>query len=424
MTEPHNVAGVTAALAPDMQDPATLPGAAALRGRTFWSSVWRIFRRSWLNRIATAWIGLIVLLAVIVPFVANNAPYTVVIDGQRYYPLFRNLTRADWIVLCFAAAALIYALVHWFLGRGPRDLASLRTLRLISFLLLAALASSASVGVALLHHDYLDTRDYHALAREGRLQNALFAPLRWGYADAEPLEANRVWGYPGHNHYLGTDGNGRDVLARLLWSARIVLGIGLISEIIALVVGVIYGAIMGYFVGKVDIFGMRFVEIVEAVPTLFLLITFVAIYGRNVFMLMVIIGLTSWTGIARFVRAEFLRIRNLDYVTAAKATGLPLWSILFRHMLPNGLTPVIVTFTFGVATAVISESILSFLGIGVEPPTPSWGSMLNEAGNPAETFRWWLAIAPGLLIFLTVFAYNIIGEGLRDAIDPRMNGVS
>jgi peptide/nickel transport system permease protein len=135
----------------------------------------------------------------------------------------------------------------------------------------------------------------------------------------------------------------------------------------------------------------------------------------------VVIGLTSWTGIARFVRAEFLQLRNLDYVMAAKAMGLPLHRILFRHMLPNGLTPVIVTFTFGVALNVASESILSFLGIGVEPPTPSWGSMLNEAGNPAEIFRWWLAIAPGLMIFLTVFAYNTIGEGLRDAIDPKTN---
>jgi peptide/nickel transport system permease protein len=138
-------------------------------------------------------------------------------------------------------------------------------------------------------------------------------------------------------------------------------------------------------------------------------------------MIMVILGLTGWTGIARFVRAEFLSLRDRDFVQAAGALGLPLRRVLFRHMLPNGLTPVIVTLTFGVAGATMSESGLSFLGVGVEPPTPSWGSMLNEAGNPAETFRWWLAIAPGALIFITVFAYNIIGEGMRDATDPRMN---
>ena len=178
---------------------------------------------------------------------------------------------------------------------------------------------------------------------------------------------------------------------------------------------------MGYFSGKVDILGMRVLEIIEAIPLLFLLITFIALFGRQFFMIMVIIGVTGWTGIARFVRAEFLRIRGMDYVSAAQALGLPLRNILFRHMLPNGLTPVIVTFTFGVAGNIVSESILSFLGIGVEPPTSSWGAMLQEAGNPAETFRWWLALAPGLMIFLTVFAYNIIGEGLRDAIDPKTN---
>jgi peptide/nickel transport system permease protein len=289
------------------------------------------------------------------------------------------------------------------------------------FLGVVAAALLVTGGIGLFKRDFLDVRDYPALRRAGELKGATYAPLKWGYADQEPLEQGRTFERPTRDHWLGTDGNGRDALARVLWGTRIVLGIGIVSETIALVIGVIYGALMGYFVGKVDILGMRFVEVVEAIPQLFLLITFIALYGRSLIMLMVVIGLTSWTGIARFVRAEFLQLRNLDYVMAAKAMGLPLHRILFRHMLPNGLTPVIVTFTFGVALNVASESILSFLGIGVEPPTPSWGSMLNEAGNPAEIFRWWLAIAPGLMIFLTVFAYNTIGEGLRDAIDPKTN---
>jgi peptide/nickel transport system permease protein len=228
---------------------------------------------------------------------------------------------------------------------------------------------------------------------------------------------------PSGEHLLGTDWTGRDVLARLLWGARIVLQIGLVSELIALIIGAIYGALMGYFVGKVDILGMRIMEIVEAIPLLFLLITFVAIFGRQLLMIMVIIGVTGWTGIARFVRAEFFRIRNMDYVAAAKAMGLPLPNILFRHMLPNALTPVIVSVTFGVAGNIVSESILSFLGIGVVPPIASWGSMLDQAGNPGVTFRWWLALPPGVMIFLTVFAYNIIGESFRDAIDPKTNKI-
>jgi len=401
--------------------PEPLPAVGEARLRTYWAVVWRRFNRGVLNRVARAWVLVLIALAVLVPFLANGSPYTAVLDGQHHYPLLRNLTRLDWLLLICGALVLAGALVHRQLVRRHAEVDELRSaqVRWLAAGLLVAAASAA--GLFGFYHDYLDTRDYHALQRSGQLHEAVFAPLPWGYKDQEPLELDRTFAYPTREHFLGTDGNGRDALARLLWSSRVVLAIGLISEVIALVIGVIYGSLMGYFVGRVDILGMRFVEVVEAIPTLFLLITFVALYGRNLFMLMVIIGLTSWTGIARFVRAEFLRIRQLDYVAAAKAAGLPLRSILFRHMLPNGLTPVIVTFTFGVAGAVGSESVLSFLGIGVEPPTPSWGSMLNEAGNPAETFRWWLAIAPGLLIFLTVFAYNIIGEGLRDAIDPRLN---
>lgn len=415
MTEPASTVGLASATLPALAEES--------RGAAYWTVVGRAFRRGINNCIASTWIILIILLAIFVPFLASGAPYTATIDGHREFPLFRNLLRVDWIILFCGLAAAIYLFAHWRIGKRPGTHEELRAARVTWLLSLLLAAALLSAGIWMLKHDYLDVRDYHALARAGKLHDAVFAPLRWGFADQEPLEVDRTFEFPSADHLLGTDGNGRDALARLLWGARIVLGIGLISEVIALVIGVLYGALMGYFVGKVDILGMRFVEIVEAIPTLFLLITFVALYGRNIYMLMVIIGLTSWTGIARFVRAEFLRIRALDYVTAARAAGLPLSSILFRHMLPNGLTPVIVTFTFGVAAAVTSESILSFLGIGVEPPTPSWGSMLNEAGNPAETFRWWLAIAPGFLIFLTVFAYNIIGEGLRDAIDPRLNKV-
>ena len=176
---------------------------------------------------------------------------------------------------------------------------------------------------------------------------------------------------------------------------------------------------MGYFVGKVDILGMRLVEVFEAIPTLFLLISFVAFFGRNLYLIMAIIGLTTWTYDARFVRGEFLRLRNQDFVQAAIAAGLPLRSIIFRHMLPNGLAPVLVSASFGVAWAILYESILSFLGLGLVDE-PSWGQLLNQALGSGGTFQWWVAIFPGMAIFLTVFAYNLIGEALRDALDPRL----
>ena len=164
---------------------------------------------------------------------------------------------------------------------------------------------------------------------------------------------------------------------------------------------------------------MRLVEIFEAVPTLFLLLTFVAFFGRSLYLMMVIIGLTGWTGYARFVRAEFLRLRKLEYVQAAVACGLPLRSILFRHMLPNGVAPILVAASFGIASAILAEAMLSFLGLGLVDD-PSWGQMLNQAVQ-SSTFNWWMAAFPGGAIFLTVFAYNLIGEALRDAIDPYLS---
>jgi peptide/nickel transport system permease protein len=224
---------------------------------------------------------------------------------------------------------------------------------------------------------------------------------------------------PGPRHWMGTTPNGEDVLSRMIYGCRIAISIGFISTGIAVIIGCFIGGLMGYFVGKVDIFGMRLIEVFEAIPTLFLLITFVAFYGRDLYIMMAIIGLTSWTGNARFIRAEFLRLRKQDFVQAAIAAGLPLRSLLFRHMLPNGIAPVLVTASFGVASAILAESTLSFLGLGLIDE-PSWGQMLNQARGVGTDFLWWMAIFPGGAIFLTVFSYNLIGESLRDALDPKL----
>jgi len=189
---------------------------------------------------------------------------------------------------------------------------------------------------------------------------------------------------------------------------------------ISTLIGVFFGALLGYFGGKVDFIGMRFVEIMMAVPAFFLIITIVAFFPRSLFNIMIIIGITSWTRDARFIRAEFFKLRKQDFVQAALSLGLPLRSILFRHMLPNGIAPVLVNATFGIAGAIFIEAALSFLGFGVAPPTPSWGQMLSLGVSTSGRFLWWLTLFPGLAIFLTVMAYNLVGEALRDAIDPRL----
>ena len=227
-------------------------------------------------------------------------------------------------------------------------------------------------------------------------------------------------------HLLGTDENGSDVAARLVRATRVALSIGFVSTGIAILIGITMGALMGYFGGWVDILGMRIIEIFMAIPRLFLLLTVIAFIppSLNEYMLyamMAVIGAFSWMNSARFIRAEFMRLRDQDFVQAAQACGLPVRSILFRHMLPNGVSPVLVDASFGVAAAIFIETGLSFLGFGIRPPDPSWGQMLSKAVDPTTgIFYWWLAIFPGILIFLTVFSFNLIGDALRDAIDPKL----
>lgn len=219
--------------------------------------------------------------------------------------------------------------------------------------------------------------------------------------------------------WLGTDSLGQDVLSQMLHACRLSISIGLVSTGIAVIIGVTMGALMGYFGGWVDMLLYRVVEVFMAIPVLFLLIVAAAVLPRNTYVMMVIIGCVSWTGAARFIRAEFYKLRGQDFVQSARAVGLPLPSILFKHMLPNGVTPVLVDASFAIAAAILAEAILSFLGLGPANQA-SWGRLLSDANNQVGDFVPWLAIFPGLAIFLTVLAYNILGESLRDAIDPKL----
>lgn len=226
---------------------------------------------------------------------------------------------------------------------------------------------------------------------------------------------------PSLRHWLGTDEFGRDVWTRMLYGGRVSLSVGLIAVFIATLIGVIVGAVAGYFGGWVDQVLMRTVDIVLCIPTLFLILMLIVFIGPSLFNIMLIIGLTSWTELSRLVRAEFLTLKHRDYVQAARALGATHGRIIFRHILPNALAPVFVSATFGVAGAILLESGLSFLGLGVQPPYPSWGNILT-AGKDYITQAWWLTLAPGLAIFLTVLGYNLLGDGLRDILDPRLSG--
>jgi peptide/nickel transport system permease protein len=253
---------------------------------------------------------------------------------------------------------------------------------------------------------------------------ALFAPLLASARSAiVPHAPDRVdiadrLQPPSPEHRLGTDELGRDVLARLIHGARVSLMVGLLATFISLFVGCVLGALAGYYGGVMDWIVSRTIEIVLCFPFLFLVLGIVALFKASLLTIMIALGITSWTTEARFVRGEFLRIRELDFAQAARASGARDPRIIFRHLLPNALAPVLVSASFGVASAILTESALSFLGFGIQVPTASWGGMLAEAEDYLE-YAWWLVLFPGLAIFSTVAAFNIVGDRFRDAIDPR-----
>jgi len=246
---------------------------------------------------------------------------------------------------------------------------------------------------------------------------ALFAPLLSPYQPDEIQIGNYLLP-PSTQHWLGTDLLGRDLFSRMAYGARISLLIGFVSVGIAVSIGVFFGAIAGYYGGWVDMVIMRFVDIMFCFPTFFLILAIIAMLEPNIFVIMAVIGLTGWMGVSRLIRAEILSLKERDFVQAARACGVSDFAIIIRHLVPNAIGPVIVSATLGVAAAILTESSLSFLGIGVQPPTPSWGNILMDAKSSLGV-AWWMTFYPGLAIFITVLGYNLLGEGLRDVLIPR-----
>ncbi|MEW6138646.1 MAG: ABC transporter permease [Thermodesulfobacteriota bacterium] len=233
------------------------------------------------------------------------------------------------------------------------------------------------------------------------------------------IDTSKILVEPSWEHPMGTDILGRDVLSRIIHGAGVSLSVGFVAVGISTLIGVVLGAVAGYYSGMVDRVIMRFVDIMLCFPTFFLILAVIAFLQPSIWNIMIVIGVTSWMNVTRLVRAEFLSLRERDFVLAAISQGASDLRVIFAHILPNAMAPVLVAATLGVAAAVLVESSLSFLGLGVQPPNPSWGNMLTEGKDNIE-IAWWLSLFPGLAIFITVMGYNLLGEGIRDILDPRL----
>ncbi len=247
---------------------------------------------------------------------------------------------------------------------------------------------------------------------------AVLAPVLAPWDPHRP-DVKKILAPPSMKHWLGTDQLGRDVLSRMLYGARVSLAVGFVSVGIAAFIGTMLGAIAGYAGGAVDATVMRLVDLMLVFPRFFLLLAVLAFLRPSIWTIMAVIGLTGWMSVARLVRAEFLALKEREFVIWSQSVGASGFRVVWRHILPNALAPVLVAMTLGIPAAILTESGLSFLGLGVQPPYATWGNILNE-GKDAIEIGWWLSFYPGVAILVTVLSYNLFGEGIRDALDPRL----
>ncbi len=324
----------------------------------YWGSVWRKFKKDRLAFSALIVILLLLFIAVFESFLAGNKPIVLKYEGHYYFPVVFRYSE--------------------FFGTDFKELGG-----------------------------NLGPGDF-----------AIFPPVRYSPTEND---LNSILNPPSGEHPFGTDDRGRDVLARMIYGARISLSIGFIAVGISAVIGIMLGGIAGYYGGTTDFIVSRLFEVMMTFPVFFLILTILAFRDPSIYNIMIVIGATSWTGVARLIRGEFLKLRKFEYVEAAVALGGNDFRVMMKHMLPNALAPVLVDSTFGIAGAILVESGLSFLGFGVPPPDPSWGDVLSQSQRYVD-FAWWLVLFPGAAIFLTVTAFNLLGEGFRNSIDPKFTG--
>jgi peptide/nickel transport system permease protein len=432
-----------------------LPGMPEVAPQGYWDLVWKQFKKNRPAAISGIIIILLFLLACWAPVLASGKPWLWTQNGRTSCPLLDALTAptekmsVDYLFnyLFFLSLTLPLVLLPtraWLRRRQMPGRSRRRFWRyaLLASFLLAALPflspgwgerqatpeeAQAKPGQTQMREFHLlrgwnlelNARDYLSEAAEldtGRGDRAIFTLL-----PQDPLRlTGKILQKPGREHLLGTDSQGRDVLARMIHGARISMSVGFVSVGIAVLLGIFIGGLAGYYRGWVDIAVSRLIELFICFPTFFLIITIIAcIEERSIFHIMVVMGLTGWTGVARLIRGEFLKLAEVDFVHSARALGCSNARVMFRHILPNALGPVLVSAAFGVAGAVLTESGLSYLGFGAPPPTPTWGEMISQGKTYLEE-AWWLMFFPGLSIFLTVTVYNLVGDGLRDAMDPKL----
>ncbi|MBN1256732.1 MAG: ABC transporter permease [Planctomycetes bacterium] len=403
-------------------DVKTTPNAS----QSYWGMVWQQFSRSRASMLGLFFVGLMFAVAFLAPVLAEKKPLIWIEDGVTTFPLIREFfapseapervleTGYNFLLLFFPSMILIW----WLTGKYQ-----VKKLRKWLLLVVAILLLIPFFAV----QTRLNTTPYRQLAAEGQGEGVFplipYGPFEQGFGNRIPptwWSESRAEGENTTYHVLGTDNAGRDVLVRIIHGARVSLAVGIVSVFVATAIGIFIGAIAGYFGGRIDILLSRAIEIMMCFPTFFLILTIIAIMDeRSILNIVLVIGCTSWTGVARLVRGEVLKQRGLDYVTASIALGASSLRTIFRHLLPNSIAPVLVSITFGIASSILMESGLSFLGFGVDIPTASWGELLKQA-REAPTIYWWLVMFPGAPIFFTVTIYNLVGEGLRDAMDPRL----
>ncbi len=402
-----------------MSEPVTIPegqAAASVLGppKTYGSIVWGQLKK---RPSAIASLVVVILLAVLAvgaPFIGGEVPIRWVEDGRATWPIFAYLTNAEYVAMAALVLALALPLTTRLLRPRAQRMGGNPLLRAIGLHLaiLAALALALEAA-----RDPVRAYGFY-LERATQADAAWFPPLAYprnpGYAEL----ANKLQP-PSRAHPFGTGRLGDDLLIGILYGARTALSIGFVAVGISLVIGVLLGAAAGNFGGTLDLALTRLAEIFMCIPRLILIIIMLTVIPPQwlppVWTTVVVLGLTGWTGTYRLMRAELLRIRGEDYMTAARALGVGTGRLLVRHAVPNGLAPILVGATFGIAGAVFLESTLAFLNL---VSTPSWGTVLNDSREQLEA--WWMWAASGGAIFVTVFAYNLLGEGIRDAIDPRL----
>ena len=418
-------------------------------GDAYLDIVWRQFKKNRFALLSFWSCGLLMLAAIFAPLLASDIPFVYHDGPQTIYPWFNALfhpTQAIDLVFNMSLIAffpwMIFALATngWTKRRGVAGRKRIGWLTL-EFILLTVVMLFVARTPRIVHWNPYGLRDFPAEQTDDpQSRSGIYAPLPFGPTEQD-LDQSHISpessAHPPkvlvkfnqrHTHWLGTANLGEDVLTQMIYGTRISMTVGLVAVSITLAIGLLAGAIAGFFGGIVDMIISRVIEIVLLFPALFLILTLVGLLspdpqnseqgGERLYIAMVVIGITSWPSVARLTRGEVLKQRSLDYTLAAQAVGASSWRIMFRHVLPNSLSPALVSIPFGMSGAIVAEASLSLLGFGAEPGQPSWGSLLHQAND--NYHYWWLVVFPSLAIFFTVTVFNLVGNGLRDAMDPRL----